>query len=97
MISEFRAFFAAFQQGKQLASSKTWKNRQIAAGALTSFLGAAIVIAKGFGYDLQIDQATLEAFAGGVAAVYGVFNAIIAATTSKTVGVPTEGSSAVEP
>lgn len=91
MINEFKAFFTAFQQGKQLARSATWKNRAIATNALVAFLGAVALIAKGFGYDLQLDQDTLAALAGGVAAAVPVFNAVVHVVTSAKVGLPTVG------
>jgi hypothetical protein len=88
MIKQFSAFFEAFKAGKELTNAATWKNRQIAAGALTGLLGAAVVIAKGFGYDIDVDQATVEALAGGITALYAVFNVVLVATTSAKVGLP---------
>ena len=93
MIDEFKAFFVAFQKGKQLASSATWKNRTIATNALVAFLGAVLLIAKGFGYDIHLDQDTLAALAGGIAAIVPVFNAIMHVITSAKVGLPTMGQS----
>ena len=90
-------FMQAFQKGKQLANSATWKNRQLAAGALVTFFGAFLSIAKAVGYDIPIDQDTLVAFCGGIAALYGVFNAIVTATTSAKVGLPASSPPPTEP
>lgn len=81
-------FINAFRQGKQLTNSATWKNRAVATSALTVVLGALLAIAKVFGYDLPIDDETLQALAGGIAAAVIAFNGVVQLTTSKTVGLP---------
>lgn len=91
MIKEFAAFFTLFKQGKELTNSKTWKNRAIAANALTAVLGAAVVIAGGFGYEIKLEQGQIEAVAAGVAALYGMLNAIVHVVSSAKVGVPERG------
>lgn len=88
MIKEFQAFFTLFKQGKALANSAAWKNRTIAANSLTAVLGAALVIGKGFGYDIHLDEQTVEALAGGIAAAVAAGNAIMHVVTSDKVGVP---------
>lgn len=77
MIDAFKAFFTLFQQGKDLSHKDVWRNRAQLANALTVFLGALVVIAKGFGYDLHVDQDTLNAAAGGVAAFVAIGNAFV--------------------
>jgi hypothetical protein len=88
MIQEFQAFFVVFHQGKQLANSATWKNRTIATNTLIAVLGAAVAIAKGFGYDLHLDDQTLSALGAGVVAVVGVVNSVMHVATSDKVGLP---------
>ena len=88
MIKEFQAFFTLFRQGKALANSAAWKNRAIAANSLTAVLGAALVIGKGFGYDIHLDEQTVEALAGGIAAAVAAVNAVMHVVTSEKVGVP---------
>lgn len=87
MIKEFQAFFTLFKQGKALANSAAWKNRTIAANSLTAVLGAALVIGKGFGYDIHLDEQTVEALAGGIAAAVAAVNAVMHVVTSDKVGV----------
>lgn len=96
MIKEFQAFFTLFQQGKQLTNSKLWKDRQNASNVLTAVLGAAVVVAGGFGYVVPVDQNTLAAAAGGIAALVGVFNAVITTITSAKVGVQSKTDSQSE-
>lgn len=88
MISEFQAFFTVFHQGKALANSATWKNRTLATNALVAVLGAAIAIAKGFGYDLHLDDQTISALGAGIAAAVCVGNSVMHVVTSEKVGLP---------
>lgn len=88
MIKEFQAFFTLFQQGKQLTNSKLWKDRQNASNVLTAVFGAAVVVAGGFGYVVPVDQNTLAAAAGGIAALVGIVNAVLTTITSSKVGLP---------
>ena len=87
MIKEFQAFLTLFRQGKELANSATWKNRTIAANALTACMGAVLVIAGGVGYDLhdvtpeQVSQAS-----AGIVAIVGLVNSIMHVLTSAKVG-----------
>ena len=80
-------FITAFQKGKALADAHVWKNRTTAANLLTAFLGAGVSIAVAFGYRVDIDQDTLAAIAGGIAALGSVLNAVSTTVTSEKVGV----------
>ena len=91
MINEFKSFFTAFKQGKQLANSATWKNRTVATNALVAFLGAMVIIGKGFGYDFNLDQDTITAVGAGVAAFVTVGNSIMQVVTTKKIGLPADG------
>lgn len=88
MIPQFTAFLIAFKQGKELANAATWKNAQLATGALASLLGAAVVIAQGFGINVYVNDAMLQGAAAGVVALYGLFNAVATAVSSAKVGLP---------
>lgn len=88
MIPEFQAFLTLFRQGKELKNAAVWKNRTMATNALIAFLGAALVVAKGFGYDISIDQQTLTALAGGISAAVCLFNTVMHVITSAKVGLP---------
>jgi fructose-1-phosphate kinase PfkB-like protein len=88
VIQEFQAFFTLFQQGKSLANAATWKNRTVATNALVAVIGAGTLIAKGFGYDLHLDQQTVEALGAGVAAAVAVFNSVMHVISSDKVGLP---------
>jgi len=80
--------FGAFRQGKELANAAAWKNRAIAGNALAAFASSCLAIASAFGYQLDIDRGTLEAVAGGVAALVCLLNGGVHITTSERVGLP---------
>ena len=88
MIAEFKAFFDLFKLGKSVADPAMWKNRTLATNNLGLLLAACAVIAKGFGYDLQIDNETMQLLAGGIVAAVFVFNNVMHVITSKKVGLP---------
>jgi hypothetical protein len=81
-------FFQAFKQGKQIANPATWKNASLATSALVTFLTAVVGIAKGLGYDIHLDDQTLQAAGAGIFALYGVFSAVVTVVTSTKVGLP---------
>lgn len=78
----------AFRLGKQVADPATWKKRALAINALSGLLAALAAVAKGFGYDLRLDQATLEAAAGGLVALLAIYNAVVTVVSSTKVGLP---------
>lgn len=88
MIAEFQAFFSLFRQGRALTQAATWKQRSVAANALGGVLAAALLIAKGLGYDPHIDSDTVQALAGGVAAAVCVANAVMHIITDPHAGLP---------
>lgn len=90
MIPQFAAFIEAFKDGKALANAKTWKNTQLVTGLLTGLMGAIVVIAKGFGYDIQVSEETISTLAAGIAAAYGVYSAIATVVSSDKVGLPSK-------
>lgn len=94
MIQSYMAFFQAFQAGKELANAKTWKQRQLLGTALATFLGAGVVIAKGFGYDIPLDDATLHQIGDAVAVLVGAGNVVLTVVTSQKLGLPAKGGAA---
>ena len=88
MIREFQAFFDLFRKGKELTNAGVWKQRTIAANTLAGVLGSALVIAKGFGFDINIDDATVQAASAGIAALVCLGNAVMHAVTSARAGLP---------
>ena len=88
MITEFKAFLTLFRQGKSLANSAVWKNRTVATNAVIAVLGAAVAIAKGFGYDISVDDQTVSAAGAGIAAMVCIGNSVLHVITSDKVGLP---------
>lgn len=90
MIKEFAAVLEAFKQGKEVTNPAAWKNGAIVAN-LATLIGAAIVIAGGFGYEINLSDAVIQHLAVGIGAAYLAGNAIRHAVTSKKVGLPSKG------
>lgn len=87
----------AFRQGKELANAQTWKNGTILLNSLVAFFAAALGIAKGLGYAIDIDHDTLQNLAAGVVAAVGVVNAIVHVVTDSRIGLPTVGGTGDRP
>ena len=87
MIAEFKAFFTAFQKGKEVADPTKWKTNQITVNTLVALLGSFIVIAGGFGYNLHIDEDTLTKLCSGILAAVSVVNTVLTCITSTKVGI----------
>ena len=78
----------AFRKGQEVANPETWKNAQIAVNTVSALLAAVLAIAKGFGFDLAITEAQIDALAAGIVAAVGVFNAVATVVSSRKVGLP---------
>lgn len=88
MIKEFSAFLTLFRQGKELTNAGVWKHRAVAANLLVSVLGAVLLIAKGAGYGIEVDDETLQTLAGGIAAAVCLGNSIMHVISSSKAGLP---------
>jgi hypothetical protein len=86
-------FLDLFKKGKEVANAEAWKAGTIAVNTIVAFLGAALTLAKNFGYNLGIDDATLQQFAVGIASLAGLFNAIMHVITSARVGLSSGNAS----
>jgi uncharacterized membrane protein len=78
------ALFDLFRKGSAVADPAVWKNRSALVMALSALIVTAAQVAKGYGYDLGIDNDTASAIAGGIAAAVGLFSTF---ATSDKVGV----------
>jgi len=87
LIKNAPKFFELFQKGKEVANPETWKNATVATNVLVALLGTFVGLSKTFGYDLGVDDATLQNLAAGIVASVGVVNAVMHVVTSKRVGV----------
>lgn len=78
---------SALRTGWILKNPAAWKQRQVAINALVGLLSAAVAIARGFGYDLQISDELIAGVATGVWAVVGVFNSWATVATTDKIGL----------
>jgi hypothetical protein len=86
-IKNVPKFFELFQKGKEVANPETWKNATVATNVVVALLGTFVGLSKTFGYDLGLDDGTLQNLAAGIVASVGVVNAVMHVVTSKRVGV----------
>lgn len=77
-----------FRKGKSLANAAAWKNRAVATDLLAGLLASGLAISAAFGYRLDISDDTLQALAGGIAAVAYLFSAGLHITTTDKIGLP---------
>lgn len=82
-MSQIAAFLTLFKQGHELANAKAWKEKTIAAN-IAALIAALVVIFNGMGYELHLDDPTIQALSLGIWALGNVVMAII---TSAKVGV----------
>lgn len=80
--------FSVLRAGQELSNSETWKNRSVAINAVTALLMALAGAAKGFGYEIPMDESTAALLAGGVLGVVALYNAFMLVATSARVGLP---------
>lgn len=87
--------FTVFHQGKELANAATWKNRTVAANTVFAVLSSAFGIAVAVGYKINVDPATLQALAGGIAAAVAVVNSLMHVVTNSEVGLQAKPDSGI--
>jgi hypothetical protein len=90
MANKFTAVFSipeALKQGKMVANPVAWKQGQITVAFLAGFLGMMVAVLPLFGYTLDVDEVTLNSIAGGILAVYGVYNQVATAASTDKVGI----------
>lgn len=88
MIQEFKAVIDLFKEGKAVTNPKIWKSYQVLGTTITGLLGSALVIARGFGYDIYIDDKTLGEVGVGIAAIVHLGSSIITVISSEKIGIP---------
>jgi hypothetical protein len=86
MIQEFQAGISVFHEGQALANASVWKNRQLAGNHVVALLSGAVVIAKGCGFNIPVDQDTLQTAGLGLAAIVTCVNSLLTVITSTKVG-----------
>lgn len=86
VIAHYKAFWDLYQEGKEVADPKTWKNRQRLINALVLLFSSCVTIAGGMGFEIHVTPTQLLEVAGGLATVYAIGNEVLIVITSKKVG-----------
>lgn len=88
MWDKLKLLFSAFRQGSEIANAAYWKGKQVDSAKLAAFLSVLVLIAKQYGYDTGVDDATILAITGGI---YAAVNFVLTNITSKKVGISSPG------
>jgi len=84
MLTKIKSLLVLFKRGQVVADPKKWKTRQITSTVLIAFIWAAFDVLKAFGYDIAIDDETVNNIALGL---ISVTNLMLTVTTTDKVGV----------
>jgi len=84
MFGKLSAFWDLFRKGQEVSNAEAWKTGTISVSALSAFLYAIVKLTKGTQYEIPLDEASVEAFSGGVLAIAATVMHII---TSKKAGI----------
>lgn len=82
-LSTISSVWCVFKAGGVVANPAAWKKRQVSVNQVGALLCALAALAKGLGYDLKIDDATLMGVAGGV---FAVVNWVFTVVTTDKIG-----------
>lgn len=84
MFKKLKLILDLFRKGNSVSNAEVWKSGGNAAFYVAALLTAAVKLAEGFGYAVELDGESVTAIAGGVVAVV-MF--VINNITSKKVGI----------
>ena len=82
-----------FRKGKSVANPAVWKNLGATSAALAGLASSALAVAAAFGYRIDLDDATVQALAGGIAGALYLFSSGVHIATSEKVGLPSKTDS----
>lgn len=84
MIKKIRAGMTLLKKGESVLDPQKWKKRQITVTTLAAVIWAAINAASAWGYDVPINEETVDGVAVGVIALV---NWMLTLSTSNKVGM----------
>lgn len=94
LIANLPKFWDLFKEGEALSNAAAWKNKLVAVNGVVAFIATALLIAKAYGFDLELDDDTIHGLAGGVVALVGAVNAVMHVVANKDVGLSSNGGTA---
>lgn len=89
-MNKFTAIFSVpevLRQGKMVANPEAWKKGQITTSFLVGFIGLLVSASSLLGYELPITNDQIAGIAGGIMAVFGVYNSVSTAASTDKVGL----------
>ena len=75
----------ALREGHQVSNPEKWKKGQVTAN-LVALFSSIIIIAQWLGYDVQISQDVMVAFATIIGGIYPAMNVILTVITTVKIG-----------
>lgn len=88
MFEKIKLALDVFRKGKAIENAVQTKNWTIVGSLATAFLGACVLGAKGFGYDIPLTDSDLVNLGGTVGVLCSLFFAGSTVATSEKVGLP---------
>lgn len=83
-MKKLLTLFGLFKRGQAMANPDRWKKRQVTANGIAGLLWAVVRVAEAYGYDLQMETATIDSLA---VAILSVVNFVLTITANEDVGV----------
>lgn len=84
MIAKLKAILLLLKKGRVVTDPAKWKNRQVTSTILVGVIWALADTARAFGYEIPLDDATVDGLALGILSVSNVLFTIV---TSDKVGL----------
>lgn len=82
-MEKLMAYFDVLRVGSQVADPVAWKKRQINGTIVAALILALVKLARGYGYEIPVDQETANVIG---LAVIAVVNIVLTLATSQKVG-----------
>ena len=87
MIKEYKAWFDAFQRGKEVKNAVAAKNFQWMGSSLAGLIGAVLVIAQASGYYIPVSEEDIAKVGIGIAAIWEFVSAVLTVVTTSKIGI----------
>lgn len=84
IIEKAKDAFSVFKVGKVVADPAKWKSHQVSANQVIAVLAGALGLAKACGYDLHMDDSTVNSLGVGL---FALVNWVFTVATTDKIGI----------
>ena len=88
MFEKLKAFYSVFTAGQSVVHAVRLKKVQAYGGLFAGFIGAALAVAKGFGYVVPLTDEQVISLGTACAVLFGLFNAGATVASTDKIGLP---------